>query len=185
MKKIFYFIILALVLIFPAVVSAGYYYAAPAAAANGQIGNITHDHAPSTASSGYTYHDGFTPTTTGPVNYAHIYIDDNNGVTCCLSIYAANGTELASVTWVGALTDPGWDDQQLDGEVTLEAATTYYLGFAKDGNNVQLYQKEAGDDDFYDTQAYSCGQPLNPEESTWGSNHDLTIWFDNVAGSPE
>ena len=155
-------------------------------ASAGEIGTIVHDN----SFSSYTdnvYHDLFTTTTAGPVNYAHAYVAGLDGNTTCLSIYDSGGNELASCTVADPGTDAaGWVNCKLDAEVTLVAATTYYgsIYTAQGGAQNVLYLEVAGAGCWRDSETHTCTDAIgNPEEELQATD-DLSIFFNNSAGDP-
>lgn len=157
-----------------------------AGTSNGLIGNTTYDISHDIFAS-YIYHDKFTPTTAGVVNYIHVYISGGSGDTVCLSIFNASGTKLASVSGSPGTDVAGWYNLTLNTPVTLATATNYYLGIDITGSGVQtvLYFKDAGDGGFYDTNAsFNCGDNIVAEESGWYLTDDIAIVANNILGDP-
>jgi len=146
---------------------------------NGAMGINSGYSASTTVPADHVYHDKFQPISAGPVNYIHIYGD--NGGDVCLSIHSSDGTSLASVE--GNFLNNSWGNLQLSSEVTLVAATDYYLCVQMDSSFLSVGRDAAGT--WYDDAvAYACPQgSLNPEESNTATG-DLMIYVDNQAGDP-
>ena len=156
------------------------------AVADGVLGNTTHDVSKSVFTNDI-YHDKWQATTPGVVNYIHVYMSGGNGDTVCLSIFAADGAELASCSGDPGTDVAGWYNCQLDSEITLVAATNYYLGYfsTQTGADNFLYQKDAGDGGFHDQNvAFTCGDAVVEEEAVWYGTDDIALIVNNISGDP-
>ena len=158
----------------------------PAAVGDGAIGAITHDANHQDDPKDKIIHSKFQATTAGPVNYAHIYIDNANTDNICLSIWNASGTKLASCSAYVNTNTAGWQDCQLDQEVNLAAATDYYIGVNNDSvsaTNYGIYYT-ATNNAWEQEVTYSCGQNVNAEDTDWPGDRQLVIYFNNSADDP-
>jgi len=155
----------------------------PASGGDGLIGTATHDGSIQ-CYTGYNYHDLFTTDTAGNISYGHIYnVSSSTGDTICLTICNASGTALAYGSAVAS--DNSWTNVTLNTTVVISAATTYYLSAQSDGIT-QFGLDAAGDEYYYDQDAYDCDGNIDvPTETTIdATTSDLSIIFNNSSGDP-
>ena len=155
-----------------------------AGAADGSIGQIGHT-GYKVAAVNYLYYSKFQPTVAGKVNYAHVYIEAANTENTCLAIYASDGTLLASGTHLNTTDVAGWITVTLSSEVTLTAATDYYLGFQNDTASPRLYYA-TGANLFAESLGYNCSAtPITHAEAVSVATVDAAILINNTAAAPE
>ncbi len=154
-------------------------------AGGGSIGTIVHD-LEGELTAGYIYHSDFTTTTAGDVTYIHAYVRGAANRTFALAIYNVIGTCLGWVEVSDVVGEEAqWVNKPLNTTVTLSAATVYYLGCQVAENTIYMGKQNAGDGIWYDTIAYDADGNVNPKESEWDMDDNITIIVNNSAGSPE
>ena len=151
---------------------------------NGVIGNGVQNAAAGGAAD-RIYHSNDVPSVAGTVQWGHVYLNDGNGYTFYIYLYASDGTQLAYCTVVGTDATPGWYECQAASPYVVVAATTYYYGAGNPSGAADLYKVASGHSGvWYDSQAVDADTTLNPEETLTDADGNISVIWNNTSGTP-
>jgi len=147
---------------------------------SGSIGQSTGT-AAATSGSGRLYHSKDVPLSPGPVQYAHVYLDNPNNSTVHMYLFSANGTQRAYCSIAIEGTTAGWYTCQSAAPYTIVDATTYYYGIGRTVADFSYGRTASGFTGlWYDTNTIDNDVTLNPEETVSDSDGNLSVRWDNI-----